>query len=352
MLRERISVSSLALVGFLVLVGLALSASSQIIGQGTDSGLGGANSIGGYVIGPGGQRLHRRVQIRLGTETRGDRASMTDDSGNFLFTRLPPGAYTLIVDKEPDFEPIIYNVEIIQLRGSPAQNYHVSLKLTARPGDTTKPGVVNAAFADVPTAALEHFSKAQELGKTGDHKGAIEELQRAITAHPGFVLAYNEMGVEYLRINDAARADASFKEALKIDPNSFQPLMNRGMLLVQTQRFAESVPVIRAALKAQGQSPVAHYFLGQALANLGSFDEAEKELLIAVKSGEPVVAEAHRTLAIIYSSKGDKKAAAEHLETYLKLTPQATDADQLRRVIAQYKADPTPTTAGKKKPNR
>jgi Tfp pilus assembly protein PilF len=347
---ERSSFLTLALAGSVVLLCLSLSTSSQIVGQGTDSGLGGANSIGGYVIGPGGKRMQRRIQIRLGTATRGNRMAMTDDSGNFLFTRLPPGSYTLTIDKEPDFEPITYAVEIIQPRGSPPQNYHVSLKLAPRAGETIKPGVLNAAFADVPKVALEHFSTGQELAKAGDHKGAIAALQQAIAVYPNFMLAYNEMGVEYLRVNDLAKADASFKEALKISPEAFQPLMNRGMLLVQTKRFAEAVPLIRAALKAKEQSPVAHYFLGQALANLGDFDEAQKELLTAVKSGDPVVKEAYRTLAIIYSSKGNKKAAAEQLETYLKLTPQAPDAEQLRQVIAQLKGEPAP--ASDKKPNK
>ena len=124
--------------------------------------------------------------------------------------------------------------------------------------------------------------------------------------------------------------------------------MNRGIVLVQMQRYGEAEPVIRAALKLQEQSPVAHYFLGQALANLGKFDEAETELVTAVKTGDPAVREAYRTLAIIYSAKGNKKAAAMQLETYLKLAPQAPDAAQLRQVIAQLKEAPA---SNKNKPN-
>jgi regulator of sirC expression with transglutaminase-like and TPR domain len=46
--------------------------------------------------------------------------------------------------------------------------------------------------------------------------------------------------------------------------------------------------------------------------------------------------EAHRILAIIYSSRGDKKRAADELDAYLKLAPTTPDAekikDQIRRL--------------------
>jgi regulator of sirC expression with transglutaminase-like and TPR domain len=54
--------------------------------------------------------------------------------------------------------------------------------------------------------------------------------------------------------------------------------------------------------------------------------------------------EAHRLLAIIYSSKGEKKKAASELEIYLKLYPKAPDAEKLRTTIRELKeaSDPKP----------
>ena len=333
-----ISNSTRIILSFIFVIAFTASALAQIVGQGTDTGLGGTNTIGGYVIGPEGQRVERRIQVRLETPTRGSRNGMTDEKGNFLFTRLPAGNYTLVIDKEKEFAPITYSVDIIQLRGSPPQNYHLSLKLASRPKRDTKPGVLNVAFADVPKEALDHFSKAQELALAKDPKGSILELEQAIKLHPTFMLAYNEMGIEYLRLNELARAEASFKEALKIQPEAFQPLMNLGIILVQTKRFDHAEPILRSALKAEGSAPVAHYFLGQALANLGKFDEAEKELTTALKDGGPEVKEAHRTLAIIYGSRGDRKRQVSELETYLKLAPNVSDAAQLRQLLKQLKS--------------
>jgi len=53
--------------------------------------------------------------------------------------------------------------------------------------------------------------------------------------------------------------------------------------------------------------------------------------------GKEEMKEAHRILAIIYSSRGAKKQAAEELEAYLKLAPDAPDAEKLRATIRQLK---------------
>ena len=96
------------------------------------------------------------------------------------------------------------------------------------------------------------------------------------------------------------------------------------------KRYGEAVPMLRKALKNHEQSAVGHYFLGQALANLGLFDDAEKELLKSLELGKEEMKEAHRILAIIYSSKGSKKRAADELETYLKLAPTTPDAGKVK----------------------
>ena len=152
-----------------------------------------------------------------------------------------------------------------------------------------------------------------------------------------FMQAFNELGVQYLKVNQLQNADEAFQAALKIEPDAFAALINRGIANVMMERYGEAVPIFRKALKKNDQSPVGHYFLGQSLANLGLFNDAEKELLTSLTLGKEEMKEAHRLLAIIYSSRGDKKQAADQLETYLKLAPNVPDADQLREKIRQLR---------------
>ncbi|HWF89814.1 MAG TPA: tetratricopeptide repeat protein [Pyrinomonadaceae bacterium] len=286
---------------------------------------------------PNGQRLQRRVTIRLQTMTKGDRVTTTDEYGKFAFRGLVNGEYTLVIDKEKEFEPYRQMVEITQFRGAPPQVYNLNVRLTLKDEAKSKPGILNAELANVPERALAHYNTAAEQAKKNDHLAAIQELKLAIKEYPSFMLAFNELGVQYLKMNQPQDADESFQAALKLSPDAFGVLINRGIANVMMERYGEAVPILRKALKKNNESAVGHYFLGQSLANLGLFDDAEKELLTSLTLGKEEMKEAHRILAIIYSSRGDKAKAADQLETYLKLAPNVPDAEKLREKIRQLR---------------
>ena len=303
----------------------------------SQTNLGGMNSIIGTVFAPSGRPLERRVRIRLSTMTRGDRVFTTNENGAFAFRGLPTGSYTVTIDKEADYKPFTTSVDVRQFRGGPAQVFTLNIRLEFKDREVAKPAVLNAEFANVPKKALDHYNTAIELANKGDRAGAIDQLKLAIVEHPSFTQAFNELGVQYLKLNRLDEADEAFQGALKIDPESFPALINRAIANVMMKRYGEAVPILRTALTKDDQSAVGHYFLGQALANLGLFDDAEKELLASLKLGREEMKEAHRILAIIYSSRGDKKKAAEELEAYLKLAPDTPDAEKLKEMIRKFK---------------
>ncbi|MFN2577675.1 MAG: tetratricopeptide repeat protein [Pyrinomonadaceae bacterium] len=317
----------------------------RVAGQGippgsasTDTGYGGINTISGMIISSNGQRIQRRVSIRLRSMTQGDRISTTDDNGNFAFRGLPSGDFAVVIDKEQDFEPFSQNVSIIQPRGMPPQTYYLSIRLSLKERSESRTGVLNAEFADVPRPALAFYQKALALAQGGKTKPAIEQLNLAIAEYPGFMLAFNELGVQYLKLGDLEKANNSLQSALKIAPQAFEPLMNHGITLVRLNRFAEAEPELRAAIKQKDQSPIGHFYLGRALAYTQRYDEGEKELNTALKLGGDEMKEAHRYLAGIYNAQGDKPRAIIELETYLKLAPNSKDAEHLQQVIRDLRA--------------
>ncbi len=304
----------------------------------TDAGMGGSNAITGTVLHSGG-RLERRVAVRLQSMTKGDRTAMTDEYGNFAFRGLPAGDYTIVIDKEKEFQPFSQTVSLIQPRSFPPVTQNLSIRLAAKANTDAKPGVVNADTAGVPKSALELYNRALELGKSGNRAEAVAQLNLAIADHPGFMLAFNEMGIQYMRLNELAKSEDAFRSALKIKADAFMPLVNYGILLVGQKRWEDAEPLLRKALTIKGDSAVTHYFLGQSLANQGKFPEAEKELLAALSTGGPEMNEARRLLAILYSARGNKTGAAKELENYLKLAPNTPDAERLRATIKQLKSE-------------
>jgi tetratricopeptide (TPR) repeat protein len=323
-------------------------ANAQILPSETaDSGLGGSNIIMGTVFVSNGGRIERRVTIRLRTMTRGDRVTTTDENGNFAFRGLVSGDYTVVIDREKDFEPISQAVSIIQVRGFPPVSQTLSIRLVPKVNTQPKPGLLDAAFASLPEAGQALLRKARDLSTAGDHAGAIDQLLLLTSQYPTFMLGFNELGVEYLKSGQLEKADAALEQAINLQPDGFVPKLNRGLVLVTMKRYSDAEPILRAAKALNDQSGPVKYFLGTALANLGKFDEAEKELSAALPMGGNEMVEGHRILAIIYSSKGEKKRAAAELETYLKINPSALDAEQLKKVLAQLTGSTTLSPASK-----
>ncbi len=303
----------------------------------SDTGMGGINSISGRVYAPSGQKASRRMRVRLSSMTEGDRTSTTDDSGNFLFRGLKSGMFTVVIDGEAEFELYKQTVNIITLNGSPGQEYALSIRLSVKKNTEPKPAVVRSESSDVPPPAMELFKKAGGMSKAGDYKGAVEQLELAIKEYPNFTYAYNQLGIQYLRLNDLVNAGESFRSALKIKADAFEPMVNLGVTLYRLKDFAGAETVLREVMRIDDKSAEGHYFLGEALAYQGKFDEAEKELANSVRLGGDKMSEAHRTLAIIYGSRGDKKRQIAELETYLRLSPKAADAEQLLGLVQKLK---------------
>jgi Flp pilus assembly protein TadD len=327
----------------LFLSAVAIS-SGQIAGglnETTNARMGGNNFIVGMVFWPSGMPVNTRISIRLSTPMNGDIIASTDDSGKFVFSGLAAGPHTLIIEGEPGIEPVREEIDIVRKRSSVPETYALNIRLKEKIEQRSKakrPAVISSSNAGVPKRAMDLYQKASELANAKDFRGAIEKLDLAVAEYPAFVNAFNEIGVLYLRVNELEKADEALQSALKIKPDAYEPLINRGIALFRLTRFKEAEPILREALKVKAGSTVAHYYLGRAFHKMGRNDEAEAEFLELIKLNPTEFREAYRFLAVIYLDRGDGQRVIEELEQYLHLVPKASDADELRKVIERIKA--------------
>ena len=333
MLKRNPDGSALSLVLFLLLVVVRVTAQS-VPGGGVpnDTGWGGGG-ISGTILSSNGHRVSRRVSVRLRSMDKGDRVTTTDDKGTFAFRGVPKGDYVVIVEKEPEFEPFSQNVSVSAFSGDP----YLVVRLRVKGEAKSEPGVINAEFANVPPKALATYEKALQSAQAGNNKAAIEQLKQAISEYPNFMLAFNELGVQYLRLGELDKAEAALARALKLAPHSATPLLTHGILLAVQGKFNLAVTELQTALKQRDQSANGHLYLGQAFANLGRFQEAEIHLRRAIELGGDEVKDAHRFLGAIYLQRGDRERGVAEFETYLKLAPKAKEAEQIRQAIRQNK---------------
>ena len=340
-LAFRIAFQSLLIISScLCLIGTASAQRATLDPDTADMGTGGRYILRGTIIFPSGQRVDRPLKVRLSTPTRGEITTMTDTNGTFLFRRLTPGNYTILIDGDENYEAVSEQASIIQVgrsMGSTEEVIPVQIRLKRKAGDTMRPEVVHAELAGVPKPAVDLYNNALKLAQEGKNKAAIDKLKQAIEAHQNFMLAFNELGVQYQKVGDLDKADEALQSALKISPESFAPLVNHGIVLVRLKRYADAEVDLRAALKQNDKSAVAHFYLGRALAYLGNFDDAEKELTSAVEMGGDEMKEAYRYLGAIYHARGDDARAIVQLEAYLRIAPKADDAQAVRDLIKQLK---------------
>lgn len=322
----------------LVLAGRAQAQMGGIDPDPGSPGSGGRSTIQGRIYYPSGRTMDKRLRVRLTGLRIGDFFTMTDDSGAFSFRRIAGGSYVISVEAGKEYEPVNETVDIIEVRGQFPRTYSLQLQLRLkRVSANEKPKVVDAALAAVPKPAVDLYETALATARAGDTKKAIEQLKEALSLHPDFLLALNELGIQYWKTGQLDKAAEVFRSAVKLSLDGFSLRLNYGIVLVHLKRFKEAEPELRLATKANDGSALAHYYLGRALANSQKYEEAEKELLRALSIGGDEANPAHRYLGAIYNDRGDTKRAISELETYLKLVPSAKDAEQIREIIRNLK---------------
>ncbi len=307
-----------------------------------DLGTGGRHTIQGRLYLPSGRKLDRRVRVRLSGVRGGENSTLTDDNGAFIFRRLTAGTYTVTVEGGREFETATETVDIFdgpRRTDQPGQVFTVQLRLEEKrvAADPSRPGVVSANAEAVPAEARARYEKALEASAAGDHKKAVRELKAALDLHPQFPLALNELGAQYMRLGQLDEAADSFAAAVKLAPDQPVLRINYGILLIRQKKYAEAEQHLARAVALDEKNAPARLHRGHALIRLGRGAEAEAELLLAVKLGGPAVALAHRYLGALYFDRGDDTRAAAELEEYLRLSPDAADATQVRAILAGLK---------------
>jgi tetratricopeptide (TPR) repeat protein len=322
-------------------------ASAQIGGIDSDpgSGTGGTNTIQGTIFLQGGKRLDRRAKVKLTGLASGEQFQLSDDSGAFSFRRVQGGTYTVMVDAGREFELAAETVDIVEpprRRGDRGITIPVYITLQPRRNSSGSPGTVDARETAVPDAAKDLYRLALESSKSGDRKKAIEELNKALDNYPNFVTALNQLGVEYMGLRDWDKATEALRKAIKISPDAFWPHLNYGIVLVQSKNYKDATSELRFAVQKDGTSAVAHLYLGRALVSVGEYDAAENALRQTITIGGDEAIEAHRYLGVVYIEKRNSVRAADELDAYLKLAPKAKDADRIRAIIKDLRAQASP----------
>jgi len=141
-----------------------------------------------------------------------------------------------------------------------------------------------------------------------------------------------------MRSGKVDKALEEYKAASDALPGDPMIQLNYGTALTQKKDYAAAEKQLRLALAKLDKAATGHLYLGIALIGLKNHAEAETELQQAIKLGGEQMGTAHKYLGGIYWGRGDLKRAADELELYVKLSPKAADAEQIKGTIKQLRS--------------
>jgi tetratricopeptide (TPR) repeat protein len=189
--------------------------------------------------------------------------------------------------------------------------------------DATALAPDNGRYAIDASAALAENQKIPE---------GIEVLTRYLNRNPSDREAYTQLGKLYLLNDQAEAATQAFNRAIPVST-----LNNYASALKKTNRLQEAESIFKLALILNPKD-------SEVLFNFGNLYNAMDKASLARDYYQkalvvrPDFAEAHYNLGLIYARLGDRPQAISHLEQFLKLSPEAKNAETIKAYIQKLKA--------------
>jgi tetratricopeptide (TPR) repeat protein len=163
-----------------------------------------------------------------------------------------------------------------------------------------------------------------EVAELARSAGEIARLDRPPTTEaapsdePGAADSLYEEGYAREDSGDVDGAIEAYREALAVDGEHIDALVNLGRLLHERGDAASAVRLYERALAIRADATAA-FNLGVALEDLERLREAAAAYESAV-AADPRAADAHYNLAGVYERLGENAAALRHLRAYKQLT--------------------------------
>ena len=279
-----------------------------------------------------------RVRLIRGDQHRPIAETFTRSGGEFEFAYVPEGEYFVETLESEQLEATSTAVLIRPFPRERPSIVHVEVDIPEKVGTArTKPSVLMADVdIKVPSEALKHYKNGMQAMAANKPNLGIEEFQRAIKIYPEYYAARIELGRELRLEKRYLDAEKTLAPLRQIAPQRAEAWVENGIVLLQLNRRDEAVANLQTAIEKEPADWAAHFYLGWALLEERPA-EAESHLKRAIELDEKMAARAHLALARIANSRNQRQLAIEHLDAYLALQPDASDAQMARQLAARLR---------------
>jgi tetratricopeptide (TPR) repeat protein len=161
--------------------------------------------------------------------------------------------------------------------------------------------------------ASTYIEKGWSLISLGDHAGAIQSLEKALTLSPGEIQAQSLLGWAQMLHEDYDDALATFSKVLMKEPANALARINVGYICLKKRIFGEAIEHLSKAIRLDNDRKAtlyAHYYLGLVYLEREMFEDAQIFFRKTLKLG-PNLIEAYFELGRALWFAGQREEAMQ-----------------------------------------
>lgn len=195
----------------------------------------------------------------------------------------------------------------------------------------------SATSGMAPKDAKKAFEKSRDLLKKKKLPEAQKELEKATSLYPKYATAWYDLGRVYEAQNQVEPARKAFQASIDADPKYVNPYLNLSGIFAKEANWEKTAELTAKAVKLNPfEYPTMYFYNSVANLNLQKLDEAEKSAREARKlDAKNRIPKIDHVLGIILAQKRDLPGAKDSLSAYLKASPNAGDADAVKKQLEQ-----------------
>jgi len=301
-------------------------------GQGiSDSSLPGATTeITGQIRTSDRRAQLSAIIIRLERQGTLVEQSAADGSGNFRFSSLKRGSYTVVI-KLAGYAAAQQTVDL-----QTVSKAHVLLELVPEEAAIANSSESASIDARVPAEARKEYEKGKTAWEARKLNQALEHLDRAVAIYATYFDAQLLRGLSFRELERWTEAEQALGAALASRSETPLALVELGEVYRRTKRLDEAEKVLKKAIAIDSTTWQGHFTLGRVYWETGRFDDAKGSITRAIALN-PGYADAHLLAGNVAVRRNDPDQAIVEYETYLKLAPKGSFADQARQLITRLK---------------
>jgi len=169
---------------------------------------------------------------------------------------------------------------------------------------------------------------------------AVSCFERAMTLHPRYIEAENNLGLALKELNELEEAKQAFRTAIDwqgANPVDSQPFLNLGAMLAEGGELDKAIPLLAKAAAISPENPRIHEELGSVYEKQHDLPKAQAELEQAVALA-PSTSGLHFKLGQIYRRLGMSEPAQHEFEMCEKLNSTHSSTSTPNPLIPDHPA--------------